>query len=102
MSDSEHRQVPIQNHLGIMEVPVHYMRGGTSTGVVIADHWVPQDESLRTELLLHLMGAPLSGHQPCVSVDPDPVLDARVRRENDEVTQTHYIDGKHSWAHLQA
>ncbi|MEG0632625.1 PrpF protein [Pseudomonas sp. WS 5412] len=64
MSDSEHRQVPIQNHLGIMEVPVHYMRGGTSTGVVIADHWVPQDESLRTELLLHLMGAPLSGHQP--------------------------------------
>ncbi|MFJ2550202.1 PrpF domain-containing protein [Pseudomonas sp. NPDC087612] len=63
MTDTKQSQMPIQNHLGIVEVPVHYMRGGTSTGVVISEHWVPKDESLRAELLLHLMGAPLSGHQ---------------------------------------
>ncbi|MFP0195022.1 PrpF domain-containing protein [Pseudomonas sp. PHC1] len=63
MVSNEQREAPIQNQAGIVEVPVHYMRGGTSTGVVIAEHWVPKDETLRRELLLHLMGAPLSGQQ---------------------------------------
>ncbi|MCY7261878.1 PrpF domain-containing protein [Pseudomonas protegens] len=63
MVSNEQRETPTQNLAGIVEVPVHYMRGGTSTGVVIAEHWVPKDETLRRELLLHLMGAPLSGQQ---------------------------------------
>jgi len=49
---------------GVIEIPVHYMRGGTSTGVVIWEPLLPQDESLKAELLRHLMGVPLAGHQP--------------------------------------
>lgn len=45
----------------IWEFPVHYMRGGTSTGLVIWEPAVPADESLREELLRHLMGVPLEG-----------------------------------------
>ncbi|WIV24066.1 PrpF domain-containing protein [Pseudomonas sp. M2(2023)] len=48
------------NH-GVLEIPVHYMRGGTSTGVVIWEPLVPSDEQLRAELLRHLMGVPQSG-----------------------------------------
>ena len=48
---------------GVMELPVHYMRGGTSTGVVIWEPLLPSDDFLRAELLRHLMGVPLSGHQ---------------------------------------
>ncbi|RON51821.1 PrpF protein [Pseudomonas frederiksbergensis] len=50
-------------HSGVMELPVHYMRGGTSTGVVIWEPLLPRDELLRAELLRHLMGVPLAGHQ---------------------------------------
>lgn len=48
-------------HNGIIEFPVHYMRGGTSTGVVIHKGLAPEDESLREELARHLMGVPLEG-----------------------------------------
>lgn len=51
-------------HLGVIELPVHYMRGGTSTGVVIWEPLLPSDEGLRDELLRHVMGVPLTGHQP--------------------------------------
>ncbi len=51
-------------HCGVVELPVHYMRGGTSTGVVIWEPLLPRDEGLRAELLRHLMGVPLSGDQP--------------------------------------
>ncbi|WP_313550328.1 PrpF domain-containing protein [Pseudomonas sp.] len=47
---------------GVPEIPVHYMRGGTSTGVVIWEPLVPDDEALRAELLRHIMGVPSSGH----------------------------------------
>ncbi|KAK9474116.1 PrpF protein [Dipodascopsis tothii] len=49
---------------GVLEFPVHHMRGGTSTGVVIWEPHAPTDVALREELLRHLMGVPLSGRDP--------------------------------------
>ncbi len=46
---------------GVVEFPVHHMRGGTSTGVVIWDQFAPQDSALKEELARHLMGVPLDG-----------------------------------------
>ena len=46
------------------EFPVHSMRGGTSTGLVIWEPAAPQEESLREELLRHLMGVPSEGERP--------------------------------------
>lgn len=46
---------------GVLEFPVHHMRGGTSTGLVLWERWSPQDLTLREELLRHLMGVPLAG-----------------------------------------
>lgn len=46
---------------GLVEFPVHHMRGGTSTGIVIWEPFAPKDSELREELLRHLMGVPLSG-----------------------------------------
>lgn len=46
------------------EFPVHHMRGGTSTGLVIWAPIAPSEEALREELLRHLMGVPLEGEQP--------------------------------------
>ncbi|KTT09732.1 PrpF protein [Pseudomonas oryzihabitans] len=48
----------------VPELPVHYMRGGTSTGVVIWEPLVPKEEHLRAELLRHLMGVPHAGQAP--------------------------------------
>ena len=45
----------------IYEFPVHHMRGGTSTRVVLREDLVPRDPELRDELLRHLMGVPLAG-----------------------------------------
>lgn len=49
---------------GTVEFPVHHMRGGTSTGLVLWDRIAPQDLALREELLRHLMGVPLAGRIP--------------------------------------
>lgn len=49
---------------GVMEYPVHHLRGGTSTGLVLHARAVPEDALLRDELLRHLMGVPLTGRQP--------------------------------------
>ena len=49
---------------GVVEFPVHHMRGGTSTGLVIWERIAPADRALREELLRHLMGLPLSGTRP--------------------------------------
>lgn len=49
---------------GVVEFPVHHMRGGTSTGLVIAERYVPEEPALREELLRHLMGVPLAGDSP--------------------------------------
>ncbi|MDE2607607.1 MAG: PrpF protein [Burkholderiales bacterium] len=46
------------------EFPVHHMRGGTSTGLVIWDGIAPKEEVLKEELLRHLMGVPLHGEWP--------------------------------------
>ena len=46
---------------GCIEFPVHHMRGGTSTGLVIPEHWAPTERADREELLRHLMGLPLEG-----------------------------------------
>ena len=46
---------------GCIEFPVHHMRGGTSTGLVISEHWAPTERADREELLRHLMGLPLEG-----------------------------------------
>jgi 2-methylaconitate cis-trans-isomerase PrpF len=46
---------------GYLEFPVHHMRGGTSTGLVLRERHVPTDPALREELLRHLMGVPLTG-----------------------------------------
>lgn len=48
---------------GVIEFPVHHMRGGTSTGLVLHASSVPADLALREELLRHLMGVPQSGRQ---------------------------------------
>lgn len=49
---------------GVIEFPVHHMRGGTSTGLVLHAASVPADPALREELLRHLMGVPQSGQLP--------------------------------------
>ena len=49
---------------GVIEFPLHHVRGGTSTGLVIWEPFAPADPALREELLRHLMGVPLSGSQP--------------------------------------
>jgi len=46
------------------EFPVHHMRGGTSTGLVIWDAAAPRDEAAREELLRLLMGVPTEGERP--------------------------------------
>lgn len=48
---------------GTIEFPVHHMRGGTSTGLVIWERYAPADRTLREELLRHLMGLPLEGER---------------------------------------
>lgn len=50
--------------LGSVEVPVHYMRGGTSTGVVLWEPLLPTDTVLREQLLRQLMGVPTAGSHP--------------------------------------
>lgn len=49
---------------GVWHFPAHFMRGGTSTGLVLQKALVPEAPALRDELLRHLMGVPLSGDLP--------------------------------------
>lgn len=49
---------------GVVEFPVHHMRGGTSTGLVLWTPLTPEPGPLRDELLRHLMGSPLAGMDP--------------------------------------
>jgi 2-methylaconitate cis-trans-isomerase PrpF len=49
---------------GVFELPVHHMRGGTSTGLVLWERYCPQSIVLREELLRHLQGVPLTGRHP--------------------------------------
>src|SRR6478735_1972479 len=49
---------------GVVEFPVHHVRGGTSTGLVIWDSFAPAETELKEELLRHLMGLPMTGNRP--------------------------------------
>ncbi|MET0509505.1 MAG: PrpF domain-containing protein [Burkholderiaceae bacterium] len=49
---------------GTVEFPVHHMRGGTSTGLILWERLAPSELVLREELLRHLMGVPLDGRIP--------------------------------------
>jgi len=49
---------------GVLEFPVHHLRGGTSTGLVLLAGFAPAEPALREELLRHLMGVPLGGRHP--------------------------------------
>jgi 4-oxalomesaconate tautomerase len=58
------QEITVDPVTGVVEFPVHHMRGGTSTGLVIHESMAPAEVSLREELLRHLMGVPLQGrHQ---------------------------------------
>jgi 2-methylaconitate cis-trans-isomerase PrpF len=49
---------------GMLQIPVHHMRGGTSTGVVLFAGHLPPDRALREELIRRLMGVPHEGVAP--------------------------------------
>ncbi|CAB3774231.1 PrpF domain-containing protein [Paraburkholderia humisilvae] len=49
---------------GVWQFPVHHVRGGTSTGAIIWEPWMPSSIALREELLRHLMGVSLNGNTP--------------------------------------
>ena len=57
---------------GMIEFPLHHMRGGTSTGLVIWERYAPADRALREELLRHLMGLPLAGERARQPADHRP------------------------------
>jgi 2-methylaconitate cis-trans-isomerase PrpF len=63
-TDSSPHQFSPRLRNGVLEFPVHHLRGGTSTGLVLWERWAPPSlpQSLREELLRHLMGVPLAGH----------------------------------------
>jgi 2-methylaconitate cis-trans-isomerase PrpF len=54
-------EMAVRMRQGTVEFPVHHVRGGTSTGLVLWDRIAPKDLGLREELLRHLMGVPLTG-----------------------------------------
>lgn len=49
---------------GLLQFPVRFVRGGTSTGLVIEERHAPGDIHLREELVRHLMGVPIAGAAP--------------------------------------
>jgi 4-oxalomesaconate tautomerase len=57
-------EMRVRVHNSVIEFPVHHVRGGTSTGLVIWDRIAPAEIALREELLRHLMGLPLIGTRP--------------------------------------
>lgn len=63
MSSYTPRQAIAQEN-GIVWFPVSFMRGGTSTGLVIDEQHAPTDVALREELLRLLMGVPQVGELP--------------------------------------
>lgn len=50
-----------QLHDGRLDVPVHHMRGGTSTGIVLYRPALPSSPELVEEIVRHVMGVPLTG-----------------------------------------
>jgi 4-oxalomesaconate tautomerase len=46
---------------GVLELPLYYMRGGTSTGIVLWEEHLPADLALREEAIRWIMGVPPAG-----------------------------------------
>jgi len=46
---------------GVAHFPLYYMRGGTSTGVVLWEPHLPESLALKEELIRHVMGVPVEG-----------------------------------------
>lgn len=46
---------------GVPHFPVYYMRGGTSTGIVLWTGHVPEEQALKEELIRSIMGVPACG-----------------------------------------
>ena len=46
---------------GVAHFPLYYMRGGTSTGVVIWEPHLPESLTLKEELIRRVMGVPVEG-----------------------------------------
>lgn len=46
---------------GVLELPVYYMRGGTSTGIVLWEGHLPAELALREEAIRWIMGVPPRG-----------------------------------------
>lgn len=46
---------------GVPHFPVFYMRGGTSTGIVLWTGHIPEDQGLKEELIRSIMGVPACG-----------------------------------------
>ena len=46
---------------GVAHFPLYYMRGGTSTGVVLWEPHLPQSLELKEELIRRVMGVPVTG-----------------------------------------
>lgn len=44
-----------------LELPIYYMRGGTSTGIIIFQELLPDDINLKEEIIKKIMGVPLEG-----------------------------------------
>ncbi|PHM37565.1 PrpF domain-containing protein [Xenorhabdus innexi] len=44
-----------------IRIPLYYVRGGTSTGVVLLQKNLPEEKELKEEILRHIMGVPLRG-----------------------------------------
>lgn len=57
-------RITLRYAAGQFEFPVHHMRGGTSTGLVLWEDLMPTSRLLREELLRHLMGVPMAGELP--------------------------------------
>ena len=51
----------IKLHKNSLELLIYYMRGGTSTGVIIFDEFLPKDHKLKEEIIKNIMGVPLKG-----------------------------------------
>ncbi len=49
---------------GLVEIPVHHVRGGTSTGIVLDERCLPGPLELREEVIRAIMGVPPRGQMP--------------------------------------
>jgi hypothetical protein len=50
-------------YAGVPSFPIYYMRGGTSTGIVLWHEHIPEEQALKEELIRAIMGVPASGEQ---------------------------------------